>query len=390
MSEDTTMLKALVERTSAAKSALAELRNAGEDDKAIGAAARKVQSAVNAVDAEMRAIVDRKGLTSPWFVDFVKKYAEFRQDLCRYANQVLCDAKKRQPATDGPVEMAYAGLVKSAAWAGVEMGNVLLLPDGHLVKAGMHKYIKRTGSAGNYKYWYKNPKTGKLEARDKAPGGEGGEKADGIHAEAVWRKKGGEDDPSENVFILIEKDGGINASNSYEDWNFKSPAEAAKRLKSMGYSFAGTNKHIKGSGESSGEEKKGKAGLKGLVPPALYSQLLPENKEMLRQAISTGFKIPDMKRLLREAMQIEIGLANDDFDALRGWAGKKTERAFEADRIDEGELAAAADKNIRREFKELNGNSAPYVALLLSEHYVGNWNEKHGTNPEGRRTRMKK
>ena len=26
------------------------------------------------------------------------------------------------------------------------------------------KYVKRTGTSGNYKYWYRNPKTGKLQA----------------------------------------------------------------------------------------------------------------------------------------------------------------------------------------------------------------------------------
>ena len=31
-----------------------------------------------------------------------------------------------------------------------------------LMKAAGHKYTRRTGGAGNYKYWYKDPKTGKL------------------------------------------------------------------------------------------------------------------------------------------------------------------------------------------------------------------------------------
>ena len=43
------------------------------------------------------------------------------------------------------------------------------------------KYVKRTGTSGNYKYWYRNPKTGKLQAgkqpAKKPSGSQGDDKA---------------------------------------------------------------------------------------------------------------------------------------------------------------------------------------------------------------------
>jgi len=48
-----------------------------------------------------------------------------------------------------------------------------------------HKYIKRTGAPGNYKYWYQNPQTGEIYAADKpqnsAHGGINADKEQGFH-----------------------------------------------------------------------------------------------------------------------------------------------------------------------------------------------------------------
>ena len=55
------------------------------------------------------------------------------------------------------------------------------------------KYVKRTGTSGNYKYWYRNPKTGKLQAGKqpaKKPSGSQGDRELTYHDLSPTAKEG--------------------------------------------------------------------------------------------------------------------------------------------------------------------------------------------------------
>lgn len=70
-----------------------------------------------------------------------------------------------------------------------------------------YKYVKRTGSPGNYQYWYKDPKTGKLEV-GKKPSESGEEKKpkEGKKPEEKLTEKEKDEEYEKASKLLKEKD----------------------------------------------------------------------------------------------------------------------------------------------------------------------------------------
>lgn len=126
--------------------------------------------ALKAVQREIAKLPTAKGIDGKYWKTHTELWARMFDQVVRGDQPYMHQGKGAgKYFKEQEVEKMKDGVKDAMNKSMLEEQHMIALAD-DLMKAMLpkaHKYIKRTGSPGNYRYWYKDPSTGKLVAGDR-------------------------------------------------------------------------------------------------------------------------------------------------------------------------------------------------------------------------------